>query len=219
MKYSMDLEKLREKNYKPIKDYVTNIMQLEDKKSQLLNIAFEPNQKDKEIALEEYKEKFGADYYYYFVKGEYFLRFSGKHQDSEYSYTEAIRLKPDYADAYNNRGYEYNKQRKYKKAIEDFNEAIRLKPDHAVAFNNRGFAYEKQKRYEEAIKDYTKTISIDSDNAVAFNNRGAVYLAQKNYEEAIKDQNKAIRLKPGYAAAFNNRGLVYLNKKNSGRKR
>ena len=52
-----------------------------------------------------------------------------------------IRLKPDYADAYNNRGGAYFKLGQYQSAVKDFSEAIRLKPDYADAYNNRGGAY------------------------------------------------------------------------------
>ena len=44
---------------------------------------------------------------------------------------EAIKLKPDYADAYCNRGIAYNNSGEFDKAIADLNEAIRLKPDYA----------------------------------------------------------------------------------------
>ena len=55
-------------------------------------------------------------------------------------FNETIRLKPDYADVYNNRGA-YFKLRRYQSAVKDFSEAIRLKPDYADAYNNRGGTY------------------------------------------------------------------------------
>ena len=61
-----------------------------------------------------------------------------------YCYTEAIRLKPDYASAYNNRGLAHYEKGDLDAAIKDYNETIRLKPDHARAFNNsRQFLYAK----------------------------------------------------------------------------
>jgi len=55
-------------------------------------------------------------------------------------YSEAIRLKPDYADAFNNRGVARSRGGDLKGAIGDYSEAIRLKPDHADAFINRSRA-------------------------------------------------------------------------------
>ena len=61
-------------------------------------------------------------------------------------YSEAIRLKPDYVEAFNNRGNARRDKGDLEGALQDYNEAIRLKPDYAEAFNNRGNA-----RREKAI--------------------------------------------------------------------
>ncbi|MCI0552265.1 MAG: TIR domain-containing protein [Anaerolineae bacterium] len=55
-------------------------------------------------------------------------------------YTEAIRLKPDDAISYNNRGEALLEAGDLRSALQDFNEAIRLKPDYADAYSNRGLA-------------------------------------------------------------------------------
>jgi tetratricopeptide (TPR) repeat protein len=54
---------------------------------------------------------------------------------------EAIKLKPDLAEAYNNRGNVYVDLGQHQQAITDYNEAIRLKPDYDRAYSNRGSAY------------------------------------------------------------------------------
>jgi tetratricopeptide (TPR) repeat protein len=52
-------------------------------------------------------------------------------------YDEALRLKPDYADAFHNRGNAYNEKGEYDRAIADYDEALRLKPDDALASKHR----------------------------------------------------------------------------------
>jgi tetratricopeptide (TPR) repeat protein len=49
-------------------------------------------------------------------------------------YTEAIRLKPDYADAYINRGTARSDKGDFDGALTDCGEALRLKPDSAIAY-------------------------------------------------------------------------------------
>ena len=71
-------------------------------------------------------------------------------------YNEAIRLKPDYVEAYNNRGNVYNNLGQYQRAIQDCNKAIRLKPDCAEAYNNRGIAYLLQGNHELGCPDAQK---------------------------------------------------------------
>jgi tetratricopeptide (TPR) repeat protein len=67
--------------------------------------------------------------------------------------TEAIRLKPDHAEAYNQRGLVYRRLEKYAEAIEDYTEAIRIVPDFRDAYVNRGTAYEKQGDQAKADAD------------------------------------------------------------------
>src|ERR1039458_2707772 len=55
-------------------------------------------------------------------------------------YSEPIRLKPYYADAFNNRGVARRQKGDVEGALQDYSEAIRLKPDDADAFYNRGIA-------------------------------------------------------------------------------
>ena len=127
-------------------------------------------------------------------------------------YSEAIRLKPDYADAYYNRGLAYYHKGQYDRAIADYDEAIRLKPDYADAYNNRGNAYNNKGQTDRAIADYVEAIRLKPDYADAYNNRGVAYNNKGQYDRAIADYDEAIRLKPDYANAYKNRGLAYYEK-------
>jgi tetratricopeptide (TPR) repeat protein len=54
---------------------------------------------------------------------------------------KAIKLQPNYAEAYNQRGVAHGNIGQNQPAIEDFNAAIRLQPDHVLAYFNRGTLY------------------------------------------------------------------------------
>jgi len=118
-------------------------------------------------------------------------------------YTEAIRLKPDYADAFSNRGVVRYDRGDLEGAIEDLNQAIRLKPEYG-AFFNRGEARCRQGDIEGAVKDYTEAIRLRPDYAAGFTNRGVVRYSNGDLEGAISDFTEAIRLKPEYGT-FSNR--------------
>ncbi|MEO1291071.1 MAG: TIR domain-containing protein, partial [Chloroflexota bacterium] len=55
-------------------------------------------------------------------------------------FTEAIQIKPEYAEAYNNRGIARRRQNDLDGAIQDYTKAISLKRGYAYSYNNRGNA-------------------------------------------------------------------------------
>lgn len=75
-------------------------------------------------------------------------------------YTEAIRIKPDYAEPYNNRGIARKKKGDLDGAIKDYTEAIRIKPDHANAYWGRGNAWWEKEDYYSAAADYQKYFDL-----------------------------------------------------------
>ena len=75
-------------------------------------------------------------------------------------YTEAIRLKPDYADAYYNRGIARKAQGDLAGAIQDYDAAIRLKPDYANAYKNRGVARQARGDKAGAVDDYQRYLDL-----------------------------------------------------------
>lgn len=75
-------------------------------------------------------------------------------------YDAAIRLRPDYAEAYVNRGVVHYDRGDYDRAIADNDAAIRLRPDFAEAFNNRSLAWYRKGDYARAQADFDRTIKL-----------------------------------------------------------
>jgi len=107
---------------------------------------------------------------------------------------EAIKLKPDFAEAYNIRGNIYNRLGQYQRAIEDLNESIRLKPDFAMTYNNRGANYNNFGQYPRAIEDFNEAIRLKPDYAIAYRNRGNAYLNKGDKISGCGDLSKACNL-------------------------
>ena len=133
----------------------------------------------------------------------------GNNEKAIERYNEVIRLKPDLANAYYNRGVAYGAKVNHDRAIQDYDRAIALKPDLAKTYYNRGNAYRAKGDHARAIQDYDKAIALNSELAEAYNNRSDVYRAKGDYDRAMDDDIKAMILNPDLAKAYNNRGLAY----------
>ena len=76
-------------------------------------------------------------------------------------YTEAIRLDPKYADAYNRRADAYEIDGEYDKAIADFTAAIRLNPKDANLYRSRSGTYGNLGQQEKADADAAEAERLD----------------------------------------------------------
>ena len=130
----------------------------------------------------------------------------GDYKGAIAAYTQAIRLKPDYAVAYIGRGLAKARLGQYVAAISDYDTTIRLKPDYVDAYNNRGLAKNNLGQHFAAITDYDTAIRLKPDYAEAYYNRGNAKADLGQYFAAIADYDIVIRLKPD--AAYYNRGLA-----------
>ena len=130
----------------------------------------------------------------------------GDNQGAIIAYNEAIRLNPNNAEAYGNRGNVRNDLGDKQGAIDDYNQVIRINPNDALAYNNRGNVRNDLGDKPGAIDDYTQAIKINPNLAEAYGNRGNVRNELGDKPEAIADYTKAIDINPNYAKAYNNRG-------------
>ena len=142
--------------------------------------------------------------------------FSGRKNYSQAlaAYDTALRLDPQFAEAYNNRGIIKYDLGQFSAAIEDYSAAIRLKPNYANALNNRGNAYAALKQFQNAAKDLQAALKLDGKYATAHNNLGNVYLSQKNFDAAVDEYSRAIKLSPNFTEAYYNRAVAYYNQEN-----
>ena len=87
----------------------------------------------------------------------------GQRAEAISDYDEAIHLKPDYAEAYNNRGVVKRELGQYEDAIADFDKAIRLKLNYTKAYYNRGVAKGALGLIDEARQDFEKARDLARD--------------------------------------------------------
>ena len=128
-------------------------------------------------------------------------------------FDEAIRLDPQYFDAYLNRGGAWSRKKEFDRAIDDLSEAIRCRPTAARAFESRALVWWNKHEYDKAITDFDEAIRLAPSNIEPLIDRGSVWLGKKQYDKAIADTDEAIRRNPKAARAYRTRGSAWFAKK------
>jgi tetratricopeptide (TPR) repeat protein len=134
----------------------------------------------------------------------------GRTQEAKEHYEQALRIKPDFADAYNNLGTALYQTGQFEEAIKQYQQALQLKPDYADAYNNLGTALRQTGKFEEAIEQYQQALRLTPDYAAAHCNLGNVLLQEGKISDAIGHYEQALRSKPDYADAHYNLANVLL---------
>ena len=73
---------------------------------------------------------------------------------AQYDFNQAIRLKPDLAEAYNSMGVHYTQQMDFIQAYEAFDASLDINPEMEFAFLNRGIALYYGGRPDLAMQDF-----------------------------------------------------------------
>jgi protein O-GlcNAc transferase len=132
----------------------------------------------------------------------------GRMEEAIAAYREAVRLKPDYSEAYNNLGSALQAFGRIHEAIDAYREAVRLQPAYATAWSNLGSCLQVQGNLNDAIAAYREALRINPDYALAHYNMGNALRAVRRPSESIDAFRNAARLKPDLAEAHSNLGAA-----------
>ncbi len=158
----------------------------------------------------------------------------GRWYQKKHRYGEALtyyndlieRIRPDYAQAYNNRGLLWevagdnlramgnlkSMNDRYDQAIADYDKAIELDPQYAVAYGNRAVIHSRRRRFDLALADYDKALALNPQLAEVWSGRGATHMDMGQLDKAIADFDQAIKLMRNFADAHHNRAGAWMQK-------
>jgi tetratricopeptide (TPR) repeat protein len=126
-------------------------------------------------------------------------------------YDKAIKLNPQFYDAYYNRGNARVNLGDYKGAIADYKETLTINPYHANGHYNLGNALARGGNLTEAVVQLKEAVRLRPRSAEYQNNLGYVLALLGKEDEAITHFREAIRLKPDLADAHSNLGSALLS--------
>jgi tetratricopeptide (TPR) repeat protein len=117
-------------------------------------------------------------------------------------FREAARLRPNFAQAYNNIGLVLTQSDDDPGALAAFREALRISPDYADAHANLGAALIPTDA-EQAIRELEKAVALAPASVKAQFNLAAAYAASSSHgsTKEIEQLRKAITMAPTFARA------------------
>lgn len=145
-------------------------------------------------------------------------------------YETAIKIRPNYSEAYSNLANLYieigsntldrnaspnlyrTSEDYLKKAIETYKKAIEISPFNNVAHFNLGITYGKLGLFNDAEIEYKNSIRLNPNNQHAHNHLENIYEDRELSDMALEEYQIALSIDSNNAITFNNIGNIYLKK-------
>jgi Flp pilus assembly protein TadD len=122
-------------------------------------------------------------------------------------YENAIRLKPNFAEAHSNLGAALERLGKKDEARGHFEEAMRLAPANTQAAAHMGKLLDEHGEVSVAITRYTDMLNADPNNADTHFKLGRCFALLGHSTEAQEQYAEALRLQPDFADAHSELGV------------
>ncbi len=118
----------------------------------------------------------------------------GRYDEALKDFDAAIRISPDFMQAYNDRGVTLMRLRAYPEAVRDFDIALSYDPQNPGIYQNRGISYFHLGQYGRAVDDLEKAASMSPKNGVYYYHLGRAYAASGDAARAKDSFRKALGL-------------------------
>lgn len=121
---------------------------------------------------------------------------------------QAIKLKPDYVEAWTCLGFAHTKQRRWPDATDAYKEAVKLKPGNAKNHTMLGACYLQRSMPNEAVAALNHALKLDENDPTAWFALGSAYFLQTKYTDAINALQQSIKLSPDSPESWRMLGLA-----------
>jgi tetratricopeptide (TPR) repeat protein len=132
-----------------------------------------------------------------------------QYQESVQAFTEAIKLRPTYPDAYTNVGLTEISWEKYDSARTAIRHALSLDPNNIRATYYDGLLQRRAGNTEQEIADFRKVVEKFPDSRDARRELGITYYQQHENEKALEQFEALQKIDPDDLAAHYNLSILY----------
>jgi tetratricopeptide (TPR) repeat protein len=122
-----------------------------------------------------------------------------KLDDAVRSFELAIRVDPNYVDAWIKKGYALFHLSEYAIAISSYDRALEIDINNSEAWNLKGLAYYKMKNYDQAIRSCEKAVDIDPNDAMSWYNKACYLTLVGKVDEGMDALKRSIEIDISYA--------------------
>ncbi len=143
----------------------------------------------------------------------FFLRGNAKWKEKEYHeaikwYTEAIAKRPDFSDAYYNRGLVYQILEKNDEALADFSKATELDVKFAPALFKKAEMLQTLQQSDEAVNAVETLVKIFPDSAANWTLKGDILLQKADLSGSLSSYDRSLALDSTSIETLINKGVV-----------
>lgn len=129
------------------------------------------------------------------MKARAFLK-EGRMDDALGLYADVLRIDPDHALAYADRGTVHAMQKQFDLALADLDRAFALGHAQSAAYSTAGTICLETRDYERALAYYARAIELDPAYPYTYYNRANVYQGLGNKEAALADLDTCLGFNP-----------------------
>jgi tetratricopeptide (TPR) repeat protein len=123
-------------------------------------------------------------------------------------FNAALKIDPNYVDAFYGRGTLYYIQGKLEDSLKDFLKAIAINPKYWKAYDNIGNVYWDMKKYDESLEYYEKAVKLNPPIGLPYYNAGSTCASFGQYDKAIEYLKKGIAVDPKNAELYSELGYA-----------
>jgi len=111
-------------------------------------------------------------------------------------YQQALRLAPDYIEAYGSLGNLWQQQNQLEAALTCYQQILRIAPTSAPAYGNMGNIYATKQQWELAATCYRRVLQLWPEEVNTYHRLGEVLWAQQQWPAVIDCYQQLLRLQP-----------------------
>lgn len=145
----------------------------------------------------EHRRHIAAAHYLRGNARTFLLRRPDPDADAIADYDRAIQLRPDFSDAFFERGRARLRSGQTDTALRDFDDALKHDPKRADLLIRRAEQFERLGQIDRAIADYTAALLLKPTDSATLWRRAWLFERQARWREALADYEAAVKQRQG----------------------